>query len=106
MSNELTNFENKYMASMANYALLDGQIKQAKEKLEQLKSELTEAMDQHDIKSIDNDYLKITRVAASSSTSVDLKKLQKEEAKLYGELLEDYPKVTKRNASLRIAVKS
>lgn len=105
MNNELTTFENEYVAVMANYALLDGQIKQAKEKHDALKNELQEAMQKHDIKSIDNDYLKITRVNASESTSLDLKAFQKEEPVEYAQLLEDYPKVTKRKESIRITVK-
>ncbi|GEL67222.1 hypothetical protein [Marinilactibacillus psychrotolerans] len=106
MSNELTNFENQYMPTMANYALLDQQLKQAKAKHDEMKGKLETAMEEYGIKSIDNDYLKITRVEASESTSVDLKAMQKAEPVEYAELLEDYPKVTKRKASIRITVKN
>jgi len=105
MSTEVTPFENKYMQVMCNIVLLESQAKELAEKQKQLKSELEEAMDQHNIKSIDNDYLKITRVEASSSRSIDVKKLEKEEPKLYGELLEDYPKVSNKKAYLSFKVK-
>lgn len=103
--NEVTQFENKYMAMMANISLLTKQEKEIAEKTKALKAELEKAMDEHDIKSIDNDYLNITRVAASSSTSIDVKKVQSEEPKLYGELIEDYPKVTNRKAYVKFTVK-
>jgi len=105
MSNELTVFENKYMAVMANIALLEKQVKEITEKQKSLKAELEAAMDEYNIKSIDNEYLKITRVAESTSTSIDLKALQKKEQALYRELLEDYPKVTVRKAYVKITVK-
>lgn len=105
MSNEVKVFETKYMAVMANIALLEKQVKEMQEKQKALKADLESAMNEFGIKSIDNDYLKIIRVEESTSTSIDLKTLQKKEPKLYGELLEDYPKVTNRKAYVRITVK-
>lgn len=105
MSNEVAVFENKYMAVMANIALLEKQVKEMQEQQKALKAKLEGAMDEHGIKSIDNEYLKITRVAASTFKSIDLKKLQEKEPKLYGELLEDYPKVSNRKAYVQIKVK-
>ncbi|MCM3763475.1 hypothetical protein [Neobacillus niacini] len=105
MSNEVVQFENKYLAVMAGIAAAEKQIKQLTEQQKNLKAELEAAMDQHEIKSIDNEFLKITRVAASSSKSIDLKKLQEKEPALYGELLEDYPKVTNKKAYVMFKVK-
>lgn len=105
MSKEITQFENKYLGVMAGIALLAKQEKEIQEKTKSLKAELEVAMDAHDIKSIDNEYLKITRVEASKTTSVDLKKLQEKEPSLYGELLEDYPKVTNKKPYLTFKVK-
>ncbi|RHW37396.1 hypothetical protein D1B31_16145 [Neobacillus notoginsengisoli] len=90
---------------MAHVAIVEKQVKELQEKQKAMKAELEAAMDQHDIKSIDNEFLKITRVAASSSTSIDLKKLQQKEPALYGELLEDYPKVTNKKAYVMFKVK-
>ncbi|WP_368251368.1 hypothetical protein [Enterococcus sp. 2201sp1_2201st1_B8_2201SCRN_220225] len=105
MSKEVQVFENEYLPVMANYALMNQQIKNAQEKLDGIKRQLMDGMDQYDIKTIDNEYCKISRVEASESKSIDLKAVQKEEPELYTELLEDYPKVSKRKASIRITVK-
>lgn len=105
MSTDVNTFENQNLALMANLALLEKQKKTMDEQIKQIKTGLEDAMDQYDIKSIDNEYLKITRVAASSSKSIDLKALAEKEPKLHGELLEDYPKVTEKRAAIRFTVK-
>lgn len=105
MSNEVTQFENKYLAVMAEIASMAKQEKVLAEKNKKLKAVLEKAMEEHGVASIDNEFLKITRVAASSSTSLDIKKLQAVEPKLYGELLEDYPKVTNRKSYVKFTVK-
>lgn len=93
------------MQVMINISILAKQEKEIAEKTKALKAELENALNEHGIKSIDNAYIKITRVEASSSTSLDIKKLQDKEPKLYGELLEDYPKVTNKKAYLTFKVK-
>jgi len=105
MSNELTVFENKYMAVMAQIAALAKQEKEIAERNKQLKSELEAAMDEYGIKSIDNEFLKITRVEGSTTVSIDIKKLQDKEPALYDELLEDYPKKTVRKPYVKFTVK-
>lgn len=70
-----------------------------------VKAEIEKAMDDNDIVSVKNDYVSITRVAESTSTSIDLKALQDREPKLYEDLIADYPKVTNKKAYIRIAVK-
>lgn len=105
MTNELKAFENKYMTAMAELQRLTKAKKEMESVEKEIKADLEKAMDKHNIKSIDNDYLKITRVEAVSTFSIDLKKLQKQEPALYGELLEDYPKVTNRRAYLKFTVK-
>lgn len=105
MSTEVAKFENQYLEVMRDISLMAKQEKELAQKTKQLKADLETAMDEHDIKSIDNEFLKITRVAASSSTSIDLKKLKEKEPNLHGELLEDYPKVTNRKAHVKFTVK-
>lgn len=105
MSTELTAFETKNMMLLANVAQHVQQEKLLKEQTAKLKEELGEAMDEFGIKSIDNELLKITRTAASSSKSLDTTKLKNEEPVLWKELMEDYPKVSARSASLTIKVK-
>ncbi|TFE02868.1 hypothetical protein [Jeotgalibacillus salarius] len=105
MSNEVTQFENKYLQAMVHLAIMEKQQKELTIKVKDAKAELEDAMAQHDIKSIDNDFLKVTWVKGSSSKSIDIKKLQEKEPKLYGELLEDYPKVTDKKAYVKFTVK-
>lgn len=105
MANEIQAFENKYMMVMANIASLEKQVKKLQDRQKSLKEELEKAMDEYNIQSIDNEYVKITRIEASETVSIDLKELQKKEPELYDELLKDYPKVTKRKAYVRITVK-
>lgn len=102
---EVTKFEENQMMYLASYASLDRAVTQLKKQQDEIKAELLKAMEDHNIKSIDNDILKITLVAASESTSVDLKEFAKQEPVDYAQLLEDYPKITKRSSSLRIKVK-
>lgn len=105
MSNDVQAFENKYLSVMAGIAAMTKQEKELAEKNKKMKTELEAAMDEFEIKSIDNEFLKITRVSASTSKSLDIKKLQDKEPALYGELMEDYPKVTNKNAYIKITVK-
>lgn len=98
-------FENQHMQVFQQLAQVTKTKKQLEEQEKNFKEQLEKAMDEHGIKSIDNQYLKITRVGESSSTSIDLKALEKEEPKLYAELLEDYPKVTNKKAYLTFKVK-
>lgn len=103
--NEVKAFEDKNYVLLANYALLEKQAKDILAKQKEAKADLLAQMEKYNIKSIDNKLLKITRVEPSESTSVDLKAFQKEEPVNYAQLLEDYPKVTKRKSSIRITVK-
>lgn len=103
--NEVKSFENQQLVTIANCILLDSQIKEAKIQLDEQKASLLAAMEKNGIKSIENDFFKVTIVAASSSTSIDLKAFQKEEPVEHAQLLEDYPKVTNRKPSLRIKAK-
>lgn len=105
MSTEVKEFENKYLQTMIQISILEKQSKDLVEQAKKVKADLEIAMDQHDIKSIDNDYIKVTRVAGSTSESIDLKQLEAEEPKLYKELLKDYTKVTNRKAHVKISVK-
>ena len=52
-----------------------------------------------------DDFIKVMVTNPSEVVSIDLKEFQKKEPVAYAELLEDYPKVTKRSESLRITLK-
>lgn len=102
---ELQVFESQYLASMSSLAAALLQKKALEEQEKKLKAQLEKVMDENGIKSVENQFLKITRVAGSSSTSIDLKQLESEEPELFKELLSDYPKTTTRKASVRFDVK-
>ncbi len=103
--NQVQVFEQQHMQVFKKLADITKQKKLIEEQEKKVKTDLEKAMDAYDIKSIDNQYIRITRVNGSTSTSIDWKTMQKEEPKLYAELLEDYPKVTTRKPSIRFQVK-
>lgn len=103
--NELQIFEHQHMEVFKQLAELTKTKKQLEEQEKKVKANLEKGMDLYEIKSFENQYIKITRVNGSTSTSIDLKELEKEEPKLYGELLEDYPKVTNRKSYVKFQVK-
>lgn len=104
-NNQVQVFEQQHMQVFKQLADITKTKKQLEEQEKKVKEDLEKAMDAYDIKSIDNQFLKITRVNGSTSTSVDLKLMQEKEPKLYGELLEDYPKVTTKKSYLTFKVK-
>lgn len=105
MTNQVQVFENKYLAQMQQLQQLVNHKKELEKTEKQIKKELEQAMNEYNIKSIDNEYLKITRVEASESVSIDLTAMKKREPDLYDDLLKDYPKITKRKAYVRFTVK-
>ena len=103
--NELEIFEQQHLQIFKELSEITKQKKQLEDAEKKAKASLEKGMELYEIQSIDNQYIKITRVNGSSSTSIDLKSLKDEEPKLYEELLEDYPKVTNRKAYIRFSVK-
>lgn len=92
---ELEAFEKKYLEVMKNIADASVQKKRLEEQEKKLKSQLQKVMDDYDIKSIENQYLKITRVSANKGTvTIDTSALQKAEPELFNELCTDYPKLS------------
>lgn len=105
MSYSIQEFESKYLQDFKQLRLLEEEKKKLDELSKEAKSKLLDAMLEAEIKSIDNDFIKIMVTNPSESVSIDLKEFQKKEPVAYAELLEDYPKVTKRSESLRITLK-
>ena len=103
--NEIQIFEHQQLQAFKQLAEVTKTKKHLEEQEKKIKADLEKAMDLYEIKSFENQYIKITRVNGSTSTTVDLKEMEKEEPKLYAELLEDYPKVTTRKPSIRFNVK-
>ena len=104
-NNQVQVFEQQHMQVLKQLVDITKTKKQLEDQEKKVKADLEKAMDANDIKSIDNQFLKITRVNGSTSTSIDLKAMQEKEPQLYGELLEDYPKVTNKKSYLTFKVK-
>lgn len=104
---ELQVFEEKYLAVMQNLADMAIQKKRLEDAEKKIKGQLQKVMDEYGIKSIDNQFLRITRVAGSEGTTVlDVDALSEKEPKLYKELLADYPKISgKKKGSVRFETK-
>lgn len=103
--NTLKVFEQANLQTFIEVANLEKQIKELEAHEKKLKDYLKEQMEINGIKSIDNEILKITFVAESESTSIDLKALKEKESDLYQELLDDYGVTKKKSAYVRFTVK-
>lgn len=92
---EITVFEQKYMTACENLAKAVKMKKQLEEEEKKAKAALGKVMDEFGIKSMDNAFIKFTRIAENpgkTETVIDLEKMKTEEPELYAELLADYPK--------------
>ncbi len=104
---EIQAFNEKYLAVMKGFANLKVEIKRLQDEEKKVKEQLEQVMDEYSIKSIDNRYVRITRIAPNAGkTVIDLDALKKEEPELYEELLADYPKTSGKKApSIRFDAK-
>lgn len=105
MSNEIERFNGAAMTVMQDMAEALKLKKEIEKREKAAKARLLDLMTEYDVKSVDNDVMRITRVEASESTALDVKALERREPELYADLMKDYPKTTKRAASIRITVK-
>ena len=92
---EIALFESQYMTVFQQLSEIEKVKKKLEEESKKLKKQFEKVMDEYGIKSISNQYITITRVAAvPSKTTIDLEAFAKAEPKNYAELLADYPKVS------------
>lgn len=77
------------------------QAKNAQKKLDELKQGLLLAMENNNVKTFENDLLKITYIAPSTRTTIDGTKLKKE----MPEIAEKYTKTSNVKASIRITLR-
>lgn len=98
-------FENKALTYMKNLSELKKEQDRLAELEKTARTELQAVMDEYGITQFKNDYVTISLVKGSTTTSIDLKALEKKEPDLYNELLADYPKETVKKDSVRILVK-
>ena len=71
------------------------------EKNEEIKEKLKQAMEENEIKTYENAYLKLTYVAPTTRTTVDSKKLKEK----YADIYEECSKVSNVKSSIRITIK-
>lgn len=85
------------------------EIKQKKEALDlrekEIKSEITNILVENGEDKYEDEQYKVNYIAASESVSIDTTALKKTSGELYIKLLNDYPKITRRSASLRVSFK-
>lgn len=85
------------------------EIKKKKEALDlkekEIKEEITKILVENGADKYEDDDYKVNYIAASESVSIDTTQLEKTSGELYKKLLNDYPKVTKRSANLRVSFK-
>ena len=103
--NAVALFEQKHMEAFKQLSELNKEQNRLSKIEKDVKAELEVAMESNDIVGIKNEYITISRVAASKTTTIDLDMLQEKEPELYAELLKDYPKTKTTKASIRFLVK-
>lgn len=92
---ELQVFDKKHLAAFQYLQQITKQKKALEDEEKKLKAELEKVMGEYNIKSLENEFIKITMVEATSGKlTIDLEKLKKEEPDLHAELLADYPKMS------------
>lgn len=84
------------------YTLEEKKKLEAKEK--DLKKQIEEKMIVSNESKIKNDYLKITYVPESTSTTFDMTSFKKKEPQLYDDLFKDYQKTSTRKGYLKVTV--
>ncbi len=98
-SKEVAALKKQYLPVMRNLADLTKKKKELDEQEKKVKENLKSAMDKYGIKSIDNDFLLITRVdSGKDKLTVDLDAFKANEPEEYEDLLKDYPKTIKGKA--------
>ncbi len=105
MENNLVLFEQQNMVVFKQLADLTKQKKELEAKEKEVKEKIKKAMDEHGVKSFKNDFVTISNVAGSSSTTIDIAKMQEKEPDLYKDLMRDYPKTTTRSGYVKIVAK-
>lgn len=92
---EVQVLEQQYLTVFQNLAHVTKHKKVLEDQEKEIKSQLEKLMDEYGIKSLENQFIKITRVDANpGKITIDVDKLLKEEPTLHAELLADYPKVS------------
>lgn len=98
-------FNENYLATMQRYAELEATVKELEDTKKKVREEIQNAMEAYGVRSVDNDFVRITMVSPSSSTTIDTAAMRIARPEQYEELIHRFPKTTHRKASLRVTVK-
>lgn len=99
--NQMIAFEEKAITIMEAIANIATQKAALEEQDKNMRRQLEVAMEQHGVKSFENDIIKITYVEPTTRTSVDSAKLKKK----YPSVFEECSKTSEVKGSVRISVK-
>ena len=91
----------KYPAVIKQISEICKQKKELEAQEKQLKESLKEAMEEYDVKSFDNDLIKVVYVAPTTRTTIDSARLKK----AHPDLVEEFSKTSSVSSSIRITVK-
>lgn len=103
--NELQKFEEQYLESFKQLQKLSKAKKKVEAEEKAVKQQLEKALLEYNIKSIDNEFVRITYVEGTASKSIDSKKIQAQSPDFYDKLIKQYEKVTVKKPYVRITVK-
>lgn len=93
--------EQQQMAVIQKIADICTAKKQLEAQEKDLKDKLKEAMEQYGVKSLDNDILKITYIAATTATSIDSPKLKKK----YPDIASECSKTSAKSSYIKVELK-
>lgn len=99
--NEIATFETAVPDTIEKITTLIKLKKQIDDQEKELKQKLVEAMEAHDVKSFENDQIKMTYVAPTTRSTIDSTRLKKD----HPEIAEQYSKTSNVSASVRVTVK-
>ena len=102
--NEIT-FAQEYEVMCKELLALERESKKLEKQKKEAKATICEAMEKYGIKMYENDILKLTYVAETSTESIDSKAFQMDDPDLYDEILGKYNKETKRSAYVKVTPK-
>lgn len=102
--NEIT-FSEKYAVMCEELLALEREAKALDKKRKEAKATICEAMEKYGVKVFENDILKLTYVAETSSVGIDSKNLKMNDPDLYADILDKYNKETKRGAYVKVTPK-
>ena len=102
--NEIT-FAKEYELMCKDLLALERQAREIDKKRKEAKATICDAMRKHNIKIFENDVLRLTYVDETTSTGIDLNAVKSDCPDIYEDLLEKYPKETKRSAYVKITAR-